>query len=61
MISVRELVTVCDDPYRAAEDSYAIVICTEWDEFTVSFFVVMVKLVLYVVKYSNSLFSHKSF
>lgn len=30
---VHELVTVCDDPYKTAEDSYAIVICTEWDEF----------------------------
>lgn len=30
---VQELVTVCNDPYRAAEDTYAIVICTEWDEF----------------------------
>ncbi|XP_060588415.1 UDP-glucose 6-dehydrogenase-like isoform X2 [Ruditapes philippinarum] len=30
---VRDLVTVCDDPYKAAEDTYAVVICTEWDEF----------------------------
>ncbi|KAL4230560.1 hypothetical protein ACF0H5_010940 [Mactra antiquata] len=30
---VKRLVTVCNDPYVTAEDSYAIVICTEWDEF----------------------------
>lgn len=31
---VDQLVTVWDDPYEAAKDSYAIVVCTEWDEFT---------------------------
>ena len=35
--SVDKLVTVCNDPYEAAKDSYAIVVCTEWDEFIVSF------------------------
>ena len=34
-ISVHQLVTVCHDPYEAARDSYAIVVCTEWDEFKV--------------------------
>ncbi|XP_003383497.1 PREDICTED: UDP-glucose 6-dehydrogenase-like [Amphimedon queenslandica] len=26
-------VTICKDPYEAAKDSHALVICTEWDEF----------------------------
>ncbi|WAQ99383.1 UGDH-like protein [Mya arenaria] len=30
---VEELVTICDDPYRAAEETHAVVVCTEWDEF----------------------------
>lgn len=30
---VRELVTVTTDPYQAAKDAHAIVICTEWDVF----------------------------
>lgn len=30
---VDELVTMCSDPYEAAKDTHAVVICTEWDEF----------------------------
>ncbi|XP_052281958.1 UDP-glucose 6-dehydrogenase-like isoform X2 [Dreissena polymorpha] len=30
---VRQLVTVCCNPYMAAEGASAVVICTEWDEF----------------------------
>jgi UDPglucose 6-dehydrogenase len=30
---VPDLVTICSDPYHAAEGSHALVICTEWDEF----------------------------
>ncbi|BFZ15194.1 hypothetical protein BsWGS_18233 [Bradybaena similaris] len=30
---VPDLVTICSDPYTAAEDSHALIICTEWDEF----------------------------
>ena len=26
-------VTICKDPYEAAKDSHALVVCTEWDEF----------------------------
>ena len=25
--------TICKDPYEAAKDSHALVVCTEWDEF----------------------------
>lgn len=32
---VQKLVQVHFDPYSAAKDAHAIVICTEWDEFTV--------------------------
>ena len=28
-------VTIHDDPYKAAEGTHALVICTEWDEFVV--------------------------
>ncbi|VDM64603.1 unnamed protein product [Angiostrongylus costaricensis] len=35
-ISVSKLVTVHDNPYTAANESHAIVILTEWDEFKVS-------------------------
>jgi hypothetical protein len=34
--SVPDLVTICSDPYMAADGSHALVICTEWDEFQVS-------------------------
>ncbi len=34
--AVDELVTFHVDPYEAARDAHAIVICTEWDEFRVS-------------------------
>ncbi|KAK3099367.1 hypothetical protein FSP39_003350 [Pinctada imbricata] len=30
---VRDLVTICDDPYQAALGTHALVVCTEWDEF----------------------------
>lgn len=33
---VKRLVKICRDPYSAAKNSHAIVICTEWDEFKVS-------------------------
>lgn len=31
---VKELVTIHSDPYEAADQSHAIIVCTEWDEFT---------------------------
>ena len=34
---VRKTVKIADEPYQAAKDSHAIVVCTEWDEFTVSY------------------------
>ena len=37
LFTVHELVTVCSNPYEAAEGTYAIVICTEWDEFIVGY------------------------
>ncbi|CAC5358332.1 UGDH [Mytilus coruscus] len=30
---VKELVTIHKDPYKAAENTHALVVCTEWDEF----------------------------
>jgi len=30
---VSNLVTITSDPYEAAKDAHAVVICTEWDEF----------------------------
>jgi UDP-glucose 6-dehydrogenase len=32
-VLVGKLVTVCKDPYTAAQDAHAIIIMTEWDEF----------------------------
>ena len=32
---VKNLVTICSDPYEAAAGAYAIVVLTEWDEFKV--------------------------
>ena len=32
---VKDLVTIHTDPYKAAENTHALVICTEWDEFMV--------------------------
>lgn len=32
---VKKRVTVVTDPYEAAKDSHAIIVCTEWDEFKV--------------------------
>jgi len=34
--AVKELVTICSDPYEAAKEAHAIIIATEWDEFVVS-------------------------
>ena len=31
-----QLITIHDDPYKAAEGTHALVVCTEWDEFVVS-------------------------
>ncbi|KAL1305402.1 hypothetical protein AAFC00_002290 [Neodothiora populina] len=33
-VDYKEYVTVCDNPYDAAEDAHAVVILTEWDEFS---------------------------
>jgi len=33
---VKELVTLCTDPYEAANEAHAIIVSTEWDEFVVS-------------------------
>lgn len=35
---VEELVTICKDPYVAADKAHCIVVCTEWDEFKVIYF-----------------------
>lgn len=34
---VRELITIHDKAYDAADGAHAIVICTEWDEFNVRY------------------------
>lgn len=34
--NVLESIEVFDDPYEAVKESYAVVICTEWDEFKVN-------------------------
>ena len=36
VLTVNKLVTISTDPYEAAKNAHAIVICTEWDEFKVS-------------------------
>ena len=36
VLTVHKLVTISTDPYEAARNAHAIVICTEWDEFKVS-------------------------
>jgi len=33
---VKELITICTDPYEAAREAHAIIVATEWDEFVVS-------------------------
>ncbi len=33
---VKRLVEIFTDPYLATENSHAVVVCTEWDEFVVS-------------------------
>lgn len=37
--SVRRVVKIQQDPYEAVAGTHAIVICTEWDEFEVSYFI----------------------
>lgn len=34
---VKKLVSIEKDPYKAVENAHAFVVCTEWDEFKVSF------------------------
>ena len=36
LFSVRRNVQIANEPYEAAKDSHALVICTEWEEFAVS-------------------------
>jgi len=36
IFAVKELVTICSDPYEAADQAHAIIVATEWDEFIVS-------------------------
>lgn len=36
LVPVKDLITICHDPYLAADKAHAIVICTEWDDFLVS-------------------------
>jgi len=33
--AVKDLVTICSDPYEAADQAHAIIVATEWDEFVV--------------------------
>lgn len=35
LVSVKKDVLIATDAYEAANDSHALVICTEWDEFKV--------------------------
>lgn len=42
---VDRLVKICKDPYSAAKNSHAIVICTEWDEFRVGIIVILIKII----------------
>merc|ERR1711988_557495 len=32
-LDLNALVSVCPDPYEAAKDAHAILICTEWDQY----------------------------
>ena len=32
---MERLVSICNDPYQAADQAHAVVVCTEWDEFKV--------------------------
>lgn len=34
--AVKDLITICSDPYEAANQAHAIIVATEWDEFVVS-------------------------
>jgi len=34
--AVKDLITICSDPYEAADQAHAIIVATEWDEFVVS-------------------------
>jgi len=34
--AVKDLVTICSDPYEATNEAHAIIVATEWDEFVVS-------------------------
>jgi len=45
--AVKELVTICSDPYEAAKEAHAIIVATEWDEFVVSIRFILVLLVNY--------------
>lgn len=49
-LTVKELATTYRDPYEAADGTHALVICTEWDQFTVgSLQAMLLELVWYLV------------
>lgn len=45
---VNRLIEIFPDPYSAAVNSHAIIICTEWDEFIVSFRIVFHVFILFI-------------
>lgn len=50
---VNRLIEIFSDPYSAAVNSHAIIICTEWDEFIVSLYIVFHVFTLFVFCISN--------
>lgn len=36
ILTVKKLVSIEKDPYKAVENAHAFVVCTEWDEFKVN-------------------------
>lgn len=50
---VRKAVQIHSDPYSAVRGTHALVICTEWDEFVVGFYIYISYYYLYINCISN--------
>lgn len=45
---IKNSIQILNDPYDAARDTHAIALCTEWDEFMVTFKIILSYLIMYI-------------
>ena len=50
---IKNRVSIYNDPYDATQNTHAIVLCTEWDEFVVSIFIHYLYIFIYYLFYNS--------